>query len=114
MIAGHIVEEVRQYLREGSISRREIARRLGISRGTVQSIALGRRRRRPAERRRESDDVSHPPPNTGKASATQQTCATGSACGAKPARRCPGCGSMVFMPCLACRVRGMRARRATG
>jgi hypothetical protein len=105
MIAGHVVEEVRHYLREGSISRREIARRLGISRGTVQSIALGRRRRGPAERRGGNGDCS--PPSCATDLAAQPSCATGSA----NAARCPGCGSMVFMPCLACRVRGIGMRR---
>jgi len=70
-------------LAEGQLSQRQIAGRLGISRGSVASIASGKRpdyEARRAEREPESVDVG-------------------------PPIRCPGCGHMQFMPCRVCRDR---------
>ena len=85
MIGRSIVLEIRHLLAEGTISQRKIARRLGVSRGTVNAIALGRRR----ESAGRADDVEE-----------------GFLAPAGPPRRCPGCGGMVRMPCLLCRLRG--------
>jgi len=94
MIACEVVDEIKRLLEEGSLSQRRIARQLGVSRGTVHAIARGKRPDyRPREREQEDDSVS---PHG-------------------PWRRCPTCGGMVQMPCLACRVRAMgEARRSTG
>ena len=39
MIATTVVDEVRRLLREGRLSQRSIALRIGVSRGTVNAIA---------------------------------------------------------------------------
>ncbi len=84
MLAPELIERIRRLLAGGRMSQREIARSLNVSRGTVGAIAGGRR-----------PDYSQR-----------------SACGPGrieappgPTERCPGCGGMVQMPCLACRLR---------
>jgi hypothetical protein len=91
MIAPEIVEEIRCLLRGRELSQRDIARRLGVSHGSVNAIALGKRRdgRRP-NGHPQAADVPAP---------------------VGPPRRCPICGGMVLMPCVACAVRALRARR---
>jgi hypothetical protein len=92
MIAPEVVDRIRQMLDQGSLSQRGIARRLGVSRGTVNAIALGRRPDyEDVRRRREADEVPAP---------------------SGPPRRCPGCGALVLMPCVACRVRAIQNRRS--
>jgi len=81
MIAPKIVAEVRRLLAAGTHSQRKIARLTGISRGTVGAIASGRR----PDYHESSDDGPEEP--------------------AGPPERCPGCGGMVYMPCLLCRAR---------
>ncbi|MEE8451500.1 MAG: winged helix-turn-helix transcriptional regulator [Thermoguttaceae bacterium] len=89
MIAPSIVSEIRDLLGKGEISQREIARRLGISRGTVNAIALGRRADRSAGRRHDPSEFIPP---------------------AGVPVRCPTCGGKVQMPCLACQVRATKRR----
>ena len=94
MLAPALVEEIRRLLAAGTHSLRKIARRTGVSRGTVAAIAHGRRRDRPP---RESDpeDLGEEPPG--------------------PIERCPQCGALAQSPCRACRVRGwLRATRRNG
>jgi hypothetical protein len=86
VIAQAVVEEIRHLLDEGAISQRKIARHLGVSRGTVNAIAQGKRPDGMG-RRDEAEDFLSP---------------------VGPPRRCPGCGGMVLMPCLLCHVRAMR------
>ena len=81
MLTLKVVLEVRRLLDEENSSHREIARRLGISRGTVAAIAHGRRGVHGREE----------PPADVKESA--------------PPARCPTCGGMVRMPCLVCYLR---------
>jgi len=88
MIAPGIVDEVVRLLDEGRLSQREIARVSGISRGTVGSIAQGKR-----PRVRTSDDTFLDPTRP-----------------LGPPRRCPGCGGLVYLPCLLCRIRESKAR----
>ena len=94
MIARAIVEQIRQLLGEQGLSQRQIARHLGVSRGTVLAIAQGRRPNYAADN--EGDKVFSPSMG--------------------PPRRCPGCGGMVTMQCLLCKIRGLvavdRRRRA--
>ena len=85
MIAPRVVDEVRRLLAGGNLSQRRIAKVLGISRGTVGGIALGRRPDYDALRRARAEEESMPV--------------------AGPPRRCPGCGGMVAMPCRACSTR---------
>ena len=93
MIAAALVEEVRRMLREGRLSQREIAKRLGVSRGTVNAIALGRRRDGSALCRGQEEDDFTPPTGLPK--------------------RCPGCGGLAQMPCLACYIRAKKEARQT-
>ena len=88
MIPSWRVAEVRRMLAGGRLSQRKIAEQTGISRETVRAIALGRRPDR--ENRPSPRDDHEPFPG--------------------PVRRCPGCGGMVQLPCLLCRVRGLRER----
>ncbi|MCC6491954.1 MAG: hypothetical protein IT424_02915 [Pirellulales bacterium] len=91
MLPQAIVMEVQRLLQEQQLSHRAIANKLGISRGTVGNIAHGRRGlngRQPAQ---------------------------GTAIGLEPGaipRRCRGCGGLVYEPCLLCRARAYRSRRA--
>ncbi|MGQ9576125.1 MAG: helix-turn-helix domain-containing protein [Thermoguttaceae bacterium] len=86
MIPPWRVAEIRRLLAEGKLSQRQIARKTGVSRGTVNAIARGKRQDR--IRRHEPDGQFAPPSG--------------------PLRRCPGCGGMVQMPCLLCHVRALR------
>ena len=43
MLALTVVQQIEQLLKEGQLSQRKIAARLGVSRGTVGAIADGRR-----------------------------------------------------------------------
>lgn len=89
MIASSTVEQIREFLRKGGLSQRKIARRLGVSRGTVNAIALDRRPDYEARHRR-----THPiiPPSG-------------------PFVRCPTCGALAQTPCLACQIRAWTAQR---
>ncbi|MGA2032918.1 MAG: helix-turn-helix transcriptional regulator [Thermoguttaceae bacterium] len=89
MIATPIVEEIRGLLAEGRLSQRKIAQRLGISRGTVNAIAQGKRADRP------SDQDWH----------------GGFPYPAGVPQRCPGCGGLVQMPCLLCHIRALKGKR---
>jgi len=89
MIAPAVVDEIKRLLDHGSLSQRKIARRLGVSRGTVNAIALGKRRVRPARSGSDPDDFVPP---------------------SGPLVRCPICGGLVKAPCLACRVRARKER----
>jgi hypothetical protein len=89
MIAPAVIEEIRRLLREGLLSQRQIAGRLGVSHGTVNAIVLGRR----------ADIVPRPP----------QEDAVPMPAGSSV--RCPGCGGRVQMPCLLCYVRTWQKRQ---
>lgn len=86
MIGIEIVRQVRTLWASGTCSQRQIARRVGVSRGTVHAIINGRHIDREAKRKEE------PPMFSG------------------PYVRCRGCGGMVQMPCLLCRVRALPCR----
>lgn len=90
MIATTIVEEIQRMLHEGRLSQRKIASRMGVSRGTVNAIALGKRRKQLADKPRR--DRGFTPPSG-------------------PPRRCPGCGAKVQMPCLRCYIQTRREAR---
>ncbi len=89
MLALQVVDEIQRMLAEGRWSQRKIARRVGVSRGTVNAIARGKRPDHGARRQGEDDGVAWEGP---------------------PAR-CPICGGLVRMPCLACRIRAMQKNR---
>jgi hypothetical protein len=85
MIAATLVDEIRRMLAEGRLSQRKIAQTMGVSRGTVNAIALGKRSHTSACHPRREDDGFTPP--------------TGMHV------RCPGCGGLTQMPCLLCYIR---------
>ena len=89
MIGTAVVDEIRDLLARGGLSQRTIARRMGVSRGTVNAIARGRRPDYAAVRREPGADFRAP---------------------SGPPRRCRGCGGMVQMPCLVCHVRAIKER----
>ena len=90
MLSVAVVEEIERLLAAGSLSQRGIARRMGVSRGSVNAIALGKRPD-PQTRRRTQEDALPAPSG--------------------PPVRCPTCGGMVQMPCLACRLRALDESR---
>jgi hypothetical protein len=87
MLSAALALEIRRLLDEGQHSQRAIARKLSVSRGTVANIAIGRRGLHGADEDRQG-------------------------IGDEPAvaRRCRGCGGMVYEPCLLCRAREYRRR----
>ena len=90
MIAPEVVDQIKRLLNEGSLSQRSIARQLGVSRGTVHAIGRGKRPDYNTRRREKEDEIAAP---------------------RGPWGRCPTCGGMVQMPCLACGVRALREER---
>jgi transcriptional regulator with XRE-family HTH domain len=92
MIASPLVDEIKRLLSVGELSQREIALRTGVSRGTVGAVARGKRPDYEAARRKRANSFTAP---------------------AGPPVRCPGCGGMAQMPCLACHVRGLVNRERT-
>jgi hypothetical protein len=97
MISSSQAEEIRRLLNGGELSQRAIARQTGVSRGTVQAIAVERRRRGSGRRAFETPRGFSPPSGL-------------------PVR-CPGCGAKAQMPCLACclrRIKPPAERRGCG
>ena len=94
MIDHTVIEEIRRLLRGKQYSQRTIALRLGVSRGTVNSIATGRRPDYAQWQKAGENDVDE----------IDFILPTGLP------RRCPQCGARVMMPCLACHVRALTAR----
>jgi hypothetical protein len=82
------VIEIDRLLKEGELSQRKIAVRLGVSRGTVTAIASGRRGLHGQDSRHEDESMRKSPPE-----------------------RCPRCGYFVSLPCLVCRTRDYRDER---
>jgi hypothetical protein len=70
------------------LSQRRVATQVGVSRGTVHAIARGKRVERVHAFREDELGWRDAPPE-----------------------RCPRCGALVYMPCLACRVRELVAAR---
>jgi len=83
MINNDIIKKITLLVKQGTLSQRQIAKRLGVSRGTVQAVVHGRRTERI--------------PFTMKAAASWVVPS------GQP-KRCPECGSWVKMPCLACQL----------
>lgn len=82
MLSRHIVDQIKALLDQKQLSQRAIARRLGVSRGTVNSIATGRR----IEAEISDETLLHD----------------------RPPERCPGCGGLVYLPCLLCEIRQLK------
>jgi hypothetical protein len=88
MISSGIIDEIQRLILGGSLSQRKIARRVGVSRGTVNAVALGKRHLSPRRRR----EHTLPAP-------------------VGPLVRCAGCGGLVRCPCLLCGVRAYQTAR---
>ncbi len=88
MIAPELVEQIKRLLAEGHLSQRAIARLTGVSRGSVNAIAQGKRHE-PRPRRHEELLPQAP---------------------SGPPQRCPTCGGLVYMPCVLCYVRSSLAQ----
>lgn len=89
-LAANVVEAIRRQLAERLLSQRRIARAVGVSRGTVDAIAAGRRpdylaRREIRRLERQQNPVGY--------------------CESGPPVRCGGCGGLVWLPCVLCRTR---------
>ena len=89
MIAIQAVDRIRELLIEGKLSQRQIARKMGISRGTVSAIASGKRPNYTARTRRLPESAKF----------------------VGPLERCPGCGGMVYMPCRLCLAESIARRQ---
>jgi transcriptional regulator with XRE-family HTH domain len=86
MLPAAIIKEIDRLLKEGELSQRKIAVRLGVGRATVAEIAKGQRALHGRERlRRNSDEGPMTAPT-----------------------RCPRCGYHVCLPCRICRARRYR------
>jgi hypothetical protein len=90
MLSTALVHEIDRLLREGGLSQRTIAARLGVSRGIVSAIANGRR----GLYGKDSCD------------GTLRSLAP-----AAPPVRCPQCGYRVYPPCLVCEARDYQHNR---
>jgi hypothetical protein len=91
MIASEVIREIERLLQRGELSQRRIAAKVGVSRGTVGAVASGEHAQRNA-RRTAHHERFEPPRGL--------------------PRRCPSCGRLVQMPCLACRLQKLAAGRA--
>jgi hypothetical protein len=90
MISTALAAEILRLLYVERRSQREVAQMLAMSRVTVNRVANGKW----AGYRR-----------------TVSSNATGHEPHPEPARRCPGCGAMVYLwPCLTCRLRASQER----
>lgn len=88
MLSFAMVEEIRRLLAEGDLSQRKIARKLGVSRGSVAQILHGKH----CSLRSQASPSSVPPRPTG------------------PPQHCRTCGGMVYMPCWRCHIRAVWAQ----
>jgi Helix-turn-helix domain len=90
MLTIALVNEIDRLLHEGELSQRQIAARLGVSRGTIGAIANGQR----GLFGRDPTPIHSPLVHS------------------TPPRRCPKCGYRVYLPCLVCRIRDHKQRQA--
>ena len=84
MLKPQIVLKILFLLKEKKYSQRKIAKILGVSRGTVNAIAQGKKKLRSCMTVQENSSFILPK---------------------GPPRRCLTCGAKTKMPCLACQLR---------
>lgn len=93
MHSPEVIQAAQELWNEGKLSRRAIAKKLGISRGSMSSIARGDLKPHPPREPRQADDTS--------------------ALDTGPIERCPTCGGRVYAPCRLCAVRDWKAKAQT-
>lgn len=86
MLPTATIQEIDRLVKEGALSHRKIALRLGVSRGTISAVASGRR----GLFGKEPPEVQSPRVAT------------------SPPTRCRQCGYRVYLPCLICAAREYR------
>lgn len=91
------IKEIQRLLAEGTISQRQIAKKLGVARGTVNAIANGTR----GGHGRETRGLNNS--KTGKSDWSAEL----------PQGRCPACGVVGYVPCIACEARAFQRRQLT-
>lgn len=89
MLPPAIIREIKLLLEEGHHSRREIAERIGVSRGSVTAVAKSKRK--------VDDYLQQVPKIKPKPLGTP--------------RRCPSCDAVVQMPCKLCQTRELMFRK---
>jgi Helix-turn-helix domain len=89
MLPTSLVHEIDRLLKAGTLSHRKIALRLGVSRGTINAIANGRR------------GLHGKDPTDNRRAQTPSFAPT----------RCQDCGYRVYLPCLICSARQHKQRR---
>jgi len=89
MLTTDLIREIDRLLQTGKLSRRRIADHLGVSRGTVNSVANGHRGLHGRE------------PNSHYSPLIPSS----------PPVRCRRCGYRVYLPCIICRVRDHKQRQ---
>jgi DNA-binding transcriptional ArsR family regulator len=92
MLSNEVIAQIEEMLAEGRIPYRMIAENLGVSRGTVVNVAMGRR---------PQVDETAPP----KVSHHTETVSVNHS---DEPRRCPGCGGLVYGDCVLCVIRNAR------
>ena len=102
MLSLVMIEKIEWLLRSADLSQRQVAMRLGVSRGSVAAIARGKRsakQQRSASALQIASKDQHAPQIVPDFDAVPV--------------RCPSCGCRVYLPCLVCHLRKMeRDRRA--
>lgn len=88
MVSNEVIIKIKHLLAESKYSQRTIADMVGVSRGTVNAIALGKRRFTETDTASPERPIFRFP--------------KGIPC------RCPLCGALVKSPCLACQIRTMK------
>jgi transposase len=101
MIDRQIIAEAARLLLARELSQRQIAARLGISRGTVLAIS---RQRRPLDMQRKSR-ADHPRTKQERRLAERVTLRAG-----QLPTRCPECRNLVMLPCQICKGRNQKLR----
>ena len=90
MLQEELVRKIRELLLAGEYSQRAISRMTGASRVVIHRIATGKRKERQERPKEEwEEDWS-----------------------GKPYERCPSCGCLVRLPCLACIIRKLSEKNA--
>lgn len=101
-LSEEVINQILRLLYEGRLLRGEIAKQVGVSRTSVNRIALGEQGKKlklPPRPRKEKVQHEYIPPTIFRT---------------RTFTRCPECGGMVLMPCMSCaQERTARIKRAT-